>query len=309
MPTYTGNNASLLRTRIAPTPSGYLHIGNAFSFVLTALICYSQKGELRLRIDDLDEQRKRPEYVEDIFDSLDWLGIPWQVGPSGPGDFEANFAQRHRRDLYEDHLTQLSFNEEVYRCICSRKILQQQLKRGILTCPCLLEKQNFDANAVPVAWRMPTPPEVQVEWRDLYLGMQRIRPVEGTPNFVVRKKDGFPAYQLTSLVDDSLYQTNLVVRGADLLPSTAAQLYLADRLALTPFPKASFVHHPLLVDSRREKLSKSTGGRSLLSIRSKHRQPEILYRYFSRLLKLPQRGNTFEELLSIFPSVYPPIER
>ena len=299
----------MLRTRIAPTPSGYLHIGNAFSFVLTALLCHRQKGELRLRIDDLDEQRKRPEYVEDIFYSLDWLGIFWQAGPSGPEDFEANFSQRHRMDLYEGHLEQLWAQGKLYACSCSRKDLQEQHERGIANCPCRKSPLNEEAEQAPVAWRLPTPMSLHVAWEDAYMGGKSIQPAVGTPNFVVRKKDGFPAYQLTSLVDDWTYGTNCIVRGEDLLASTAAQLYLAEHLSFSAFSSVRFVHHPLLVDPNGDKLSKSRGSRSLSKIRAQHSSPELLYRYFSRLLRLPRSAKNFREMIDLFPLRYPLKER
>src|ERR1044072_3055513 len=113
----------MFRTRIAPTPSGYLHIGNAFSFLLTALHAKKRGASLLLRIDDIDDERKRPEYVNDIFTSLEWLGIEWNEGPSGPEDFELNWSQNRRLDIYKGILPRLREAEIIFACECSRKKL------------------------------------------------------------------------------------------------------------------------------------------------------------------------------------------
>ena len=97
----------MIRTRFAPTPSGYLHWGNALSFVITWLMARQHAGTVRLRIDDLDQSRVRPDFIEDIFRSLEWLGLDYDRGPSGPDDFARNESQVHRIDLYRELLAEL----------------------------------------------------------------------------------------------------------------------------------------------------------------------------------------------------------
>ena len=98
-----------LRTRIAPTPSGFLHAGNGISFILTYVIARAFEGQILLRIDDLDAERMRPEYVEDIFKTLDWLGLEYDEGPTSPDDFYQNFSQHKRLDIYNHLIEKFSF--------------------------------------------------------------------------------------------------------------------------------------------------------------------------------------------------------
>ena len=112
-----------MRTRIAPTPSGYLHAGNAVNFLLTAELARLHGGSLLLRIDDLDAERARPEYLDDIFHSLEWLGIAWHEGPRDAADFQRNWSQRTRIGRYQVLLDQLRRGGHLYACTCSRKEL------------------------------------------------------------------------------------------------------------------------------------------------------------------------------------------
>jgi glutamyl-tRNA synthetase len=110
-----------LRTRIAPTPSGFLHAGNAVNFLITHELARAARGTLLLRIDDLDAERARPEYLDDIFRSLEWLGIDWDEGPTGPEDFLRNWSQRSRIERYSELLLGLRKGGHLYACECSRK--------------------------------------------------------------------------------------------------------------------------------------------------------------------------------------------
>lgn len=300
-------NSSILRSRLAPTPSGFLHIGNAFSFVVTALATRAQQGRLLLRIDDMDQGRKRPEYVEDIFRSLDWLGIECEEGPTGPDHFEAEFSQRHRLERYREAFQQLRKGPFLYECWCSRKELQAQLRSGVNTCPCqrsiALKKEG------PSSWKVKTRSEEPVRWEDGYMGVQAHALHKSMPNFIIQKKDGMPAYQLCSLVDDLHFGITYIVRGEDLLPSTAAQLWLAQLLSESSFAHIQFVHHPLLRDKKANKLSKSEGALSLKSIRGKWKDPAPLYRLFSRWLELPDRAETISDMIPLFKQAYLSTER
>ena len=299
-------NSPSIRSRLAPTPSGYLHIGNAFSFVLTTLVTRVQQGTLLLRIDDMDQGRKRPEYVEDIFQSLDWLGIAYDEGPEGPDQFEASFSQRHRMDLYKEAFLHLKNGSSLYECWCSRKALNSQVHAGIEGCPCQQGKSPLKEGQS--SWKINTQPGEAITWKDAYMGLQTHTPHEIMPNFVVWKKDDMPAYQLCSLVDDLHFGVNYIVRGEDLLASTSAQLWLAKLLAESSFTQSQFVHHPLLRDNKANKLSKSKGSLSLKRIRSKWTDPAPLYQLFSRWLQLPDRVDTISDMVPLFRQLYLPTE-
>lgn len=249
-----------LRTRLAPTPSGYLHTGNALSFLLTAELAQRAGGRLRLRIDDLDGARVRPQYLENIFQTLHWLGIDWQDGPRDPTDFQQHFSQHlpARLARYEALLQALTaVPGAVYACTCSRAELAVTTPDGRYAGTC--RARALPLNTPGAAWRLRVPVEAQVAWSDGRLGPQAVAVAEAVGDFVVRKKDGLPAYQVASVADDVADGTTLIVRGADLLPSTAAQLWLAQvaGAAYAAFGQTNFLHHPLVLDDTGRKMSKS----------------------------------------------------
>ncbi len=267
------------RTRIAPTPSGYLHLGNVFSFVLTATFARQSGARIFLRIDDLDNARVRREYVEDIFDTLEFLKLPWDEGPRDYADYKSIYSQIHRMQLYEDALQQLRQQGRVFACECSRSKLLAHHPAGAYTGTCRNKGLSLDNPGYN--WRIDTsdtmlPPSMQY--------------------FVVRKRDGFPAYQLASLVDDMYYGVDLIIRGDDLRESTHAQIYLAGLLGYDSFMSATFHHHPLLRDSVREKLSKSSGATSIQYLRKQGQTCRKIYRQVGELAGLRQSVSSWEEL-------------
>ena len=244
-------------SRIAPTPSGYLHLGNAFSFILTWLLVRKRGGVLHLRIDDLDAARRREAYIEDIFRTLDWLGMDYDEGPSGPDDFYRNHSQQHRIPAYEALLQDLRARGALFACTCSRKEIQLAAADGQYPGTCRDRGLPFDAPET--AWRIRTPENAQATWHDAIRGPQTVFLHAAMRDFVVRRKDGIPAYQIASLSDDLAMGINCIVRGADLLDATAAQLLLADLLDRPAFAHIQWFHHPLLLDAQGHKLSKSQG--------------------------------------------------
>jgi glutamyl-tRNA synthetase len=253
------------KTRIAPTPSGYLHLGNAFNFLLAEFIARRAGGHLRLRIDDLDAPRIRPEYLSDIFESLAWLGIQPDAGPADVADHEAHFSQSLRLPQYDTMLQRLVETGLVFACTCSRKQMLEASPDGQYAGACIAKHIPLDTPGV--AWRIQTPPDTVIRFSDALAGEQHISLWEQQRHFIIRRRDGLPAYQVASLSDDITYGINTIVRGADLLSSTAAQLYLAGLLGMDGFINACFYHHPLLSDELGQKLSKSAGSRSLKTLR------------------------------------------
>lgn len=291
----------MLRTRIAPTPSGYLHLGNAFSFLLTSLIARKENGSILLRIDDIDSERTKPEYLQDIFESLEWLGIEWQEGPSGPDDFEENWSQHRRLDLYNSILTQLRAQQLLFACNCSRKKLESFKSHAY---PGICESRSLPMDATDTAWRLKVNSEERITFQDRILGEVTFPLGQETGSFVVRKKDALPAYQLVSLADDTHFRINCVVRGEDLLPSTAMQMFMADKLHLDGFRQAQFYHHKLQRDDSGQKLSKSAGSVSLQYMRKRGFHAEEVYTLFAEqfLNHSDKRVTTFGELETIFRS-------
>jgi len=248
-----------MKTRLAPTPSGFLHLGNALSFALTKRIAQRYGAGVLLRIDDMDRDRVSEEYVRDIFDTLQYLGIDWDEGPKNLEDYKAAYAQIHRMSLYEQALQKL--RPRLYACVCSRAQLQQRA--------CACKDKHIPLETNDVNWRIATDDRVLTVKEASHGDGVRAALPEDMRDFVVRKKDGFPAYQLTSVIDDLHFKTTIIVRGEDLWNSTLAQLYLAQTLNEPHFENITFFHHPLLTDSAGHKLSKSAGSTSIQSMRKK----------------------------------------
>lgn len=266
-----------MKTRIAPTPSGFLHIGNAFSFLLTEEIALKHYGKILLRIDDLDAERKRPEYVQDIFESLSWLGIAYQEGPEDSTDFESNWSQLRRLDIYHAAISKLIASGLAFACSCSRKELQE--KGG---CDC--REKNIPHDTPDTALRIFVPAGKTITVNENL----SVPLFESTGHFIIRRRDGIPAYQLASLCDDLHFGITHIVRGTDLLSSTAAQLYLAEILGEDRFASIRFYHHPLLKNDQDEKLSKSAGALSLKAMReSGTSAAEIRERFHQWRLQIP----------------------
>jgi glutamyl-tRNA synthetase len=251
------------RTRIAPTPSGFLHIGNAFSFALTAALACEAGAGILLRIDDMDSGRVQPEYIGDIFETLRFLDIPWTEGPKDAADFNRRFSQHLRLPLYKDALKTLADSGKVYACTCSRAGIRSR-HGGIYPGTC--RRKNIPLDAPDAAWRIDTEGAPPISVRTP-AGTKTENLPESMRHFIVRKKDGFPAYQLASLIDDVHFGIDLVVRGEDLWPSTLAQLFLAGIVGQRAFSDAVFFHHPLIRESSGRKLSKSAGDTSVRFLR------------------------------------------
>lgn len=263
------------RLRLAPTPSGYLHLGNAANFTLNWLATRLQPGaKLLLRIDDLDADRKRPEYVADIFESLHGLGLDWDEGPVSPADFEGNWSQNLRISLYHQALEDLRATGLLYACAKSR----QDLAPFGGQYPLEFREQKLDLDTPSVAWRIATPPGFPL------------------PDFVVRRRDGVPAYQIASIVDDLHFGITHIIRGADLATSTGAQQWLAEQLDWPDFLKIQFWHHPLLTDEQGVKLSKSAGATALHALQIADKREDVLQRV-AALLELP--GGSLHNMIDL----------
>ena len=272
------NNEKQTVGRLAPTPSGYLHLGNAVNFVLTWLLVRQRGGQLHLRIDDLDRARLRRPYLSTIFRVIDWLQLEYDYGPAGPDDFLRHYSQ----------LLHLPAYNAVLRRLAQRPGLLAASHRSRTSGP---EVEMPVALGTPgVAWRARVPPGTTVAWADGWQGATQVPLGAAMPDFVVRKKDAVVAYQLASVVDDLRLGTTLIVRGLDLLPSTAAQLWLAAQLPETQGFQAArihFFHHALLTDAAGHKLSKSTQASTSQGVLGLPGGPRVVYQAVARLLALP----------------------
>ena len=263
-------------SRLAPTPSGYLHLGNAVNFVLTWLLTRRASGVLHLRIDDLDRARLRPAYLDNIFRVIDWLGLDYDHGPHGPDDF-----LRHHSQLL--HLPEYN------------AVLRRLAQRPGLVRASTRTRTNETAVAVTLetpgaAWRAHVPASTEIRIPDLWQGESSTPLGASMPDFVIRKKDGVAAYQVASVVDDLRLGTTLIIRGQDLEPSTAAQLWLAGQLSETAAFNATrvrFFHHPLLTNAAGQKLSKSQQLPTDAGVLAHAAGRQAVFQAVATLLKLP----------------------
>jgi len=296
-----------IHSRLAPTPSGFLHPGNAFSFVLTWLLTRSRGGTLRLRIDDLDAGRVRSEYLTDIFDTLNWLRLDYDAGPRNREDFCQHYSQLLRLLDYQELLERLREGGWLYACVCSRSQIDSISSNGLYPGTCRNHAIPFDTpNA---SWRIRVPAGTGVEIREVNGRRYEIQLDEVMGDFVVRRRDGLPSYQIASLADDLRYGCNCIVRGTDLIPSTAAQLYLARCLSKVSFHQTIFYHHPLQMDAQGNKLSKSAGAASLRMLRQEKGSPQEIYQRVAEALGIASsKPETAQQLLQLFhPSMLPSV--
>jgi glutamyl-tRNA synthetase len=283
-----------IRSRLAPTPSGFLHLGNGVNFLRTWLLVRKAGGALKLRIDDLDGDRCKPEYIEDIFRQLDWLGLDWDEGPSGPDDFTRRYSQRLRMERYRGVLEGLRQRARLFACTCSRKEIQRRSPSGLYPGTC---RHLSHRSGAPHALRILVEPEAVLEVASQTLDLSR-----ELGDFVVWRRDERPAYQLASLVDDLDDRINLIVRGEDLRVSTAAQLYLAAKLGRDEFARARFIHHPLLFGPDGRKLSKSDDALALAALRARGETPLPVYRAVARQLAInPAEISSLADLMAALP--------
>jgi glutamyl-tRNA synthetase len=280
------------KTRIAPTPSGFLHLGNVLSFSITAALAKKHGAKILLRIDDLDQARANDQYLQDIFDTLNFLEISWDEGPRSVNDFKNAYSQVHRMALYNDTLEDLRARGRIFACTCSR----QQL-RGNSTCTC--RDKNIPLNIKDAGWRLITNDQAELSIKDYSGHIIRAGLPPDMHNFIVRRKDGLPSYQLASVVDDLYYGVDLIVRGKDLWPSTLAQHELANTLNKSDFNAITFYHHPLLVEPDGQKLSKSDGATSVRYLRQSGKTPTDIYRMISLSLGINEEINNWQQLAEI----------
>lgn len=249
-----------VRGRFAPSPSGRMHLGNLCCALLAWLSVRSQNGEMLLRIEDLDPDRCTREKAELLMDDLTWLGLTWDEGP-GHERTHAPYCQSARRELYESALSELRAKNDVYPCFCTRAELHAvsapHAGDGTFRYPGLCRNLTPAEAEEKSRTRRPSlrfrAPENTVTFEDLYCGPQNINVQSTFGDFIVRRSDGVHAYQLAVTVDDALMGVTEVVRGRDLLASTACQLRLFDALgARSP----RYGHVPLLTNETGRRLSK-----------------------------------------------------
>jgi len=270
---------SKYRGRLAPSPTGYLHLGHARTFWVAQSRARAHGGELILRNDDLDSTRFKMEFVDAMLEDLRWFGFAWSEGPDVGGRF-APYNQSERMSFYRAALEKLRAGGFIYPCTCSRKDIQAAItaphpendEEPIYPGTCRENRKSEIANR-KFSWRFRVPDGETISFADGNFGEQKLVAGRDFGDFVVWRHDDVPAYQLSCAVDDAAMQITEVVRGADLLVSTARQILLFRALGLTP-PK--FFHCDLMRDERGERLAKRHDALSLRTLRARGLSAENL---------------------------------
>ncbi len=274
----------MYRGRIAPTPTGHLHLGHARTFALAAQRAQQANGSLIYRTEDLDTGRCRPEFAEAAIADLKWLGLQWQEGPDCGGP-HGPYVQSQRLTWFQAVWLKLRATCQIYPCAMSRKDVERAL-----TAPHAEEDAEpiFPTTLRPAPgtgsealipgntnWRFRVPDGEVIRFDDALQGPQSFQAGQDFGDFLVWRKDGFPSYELAVVADDHDMEITEVVRGADLLLSTARQLLLYRALGWTP---PTWAHAPLVLDQAGQRLSKRADGLSIRELRAKGKTPtEVIH--------------------------------
>jgi glutamyl-tRNA synthetase len=271
--------------RLAPSPTGGLHVGHARTFLLAWLAARRASGRVVLRIEDIDVSRVRPESISGAIADLRWLGLDWDEGPDIGGP-HGPYLQSRRLGRYDESLERLRRMELVYPCTCTRADIARAASAPHAedegpTYPGTCAGRNAgDAAALgdrPFAWRFRVPARA-VAWDDSVLGRVEIDPGRVGGDFVVGRSGSAPSYQLAVVVDDAAMGINEVIRGDDLVASTPRQLLLFEALG---WVAPRYGHVPLVVGPDGRRLAKRDRSIKLEELRARGVDPRRLVQWIA----------------------------
>jgi glutamyl-tRNA synthetase len=266
--------------RLAPSPTGGLHLGHARTFLIAWLAARRAGGRVILRIEDLDASRVRAHTAQAALEDLRWMGLDWDEGPETGGP-SSPYSQSERGSLYDEILDRLKASESVYPCTCTRTDIERAASaphpedEGPTYPGTCSHRRAADAHALgnrPFAWRFRVPAGL-IGWDDIYLGHVQIDPSTAGGDFVVARQRAGHSYQLSVVADDNAMGVTQVIRGADLVPSTPRQILLYRRLG---WPNPRFGHVPLVVMPDGRRLAKRDGSLKLAALRDSNVDPRRL---------------------------------
>ncbi len=273
-------------------------MGNLRTALLAWLFTRTQHGQFVLRIEDLDRPRMRPGVTQQMLEDLRWLGLDWDEGPDCGGPY-APYTQSERQDIYQHYLRQLQDAGLVYPCYCSRAEVasaasapQQGTEEKLRypgTCRHLTDAQckAYEASGRRPALRFRVEDNRVVTFTDSVVGSMTQHVQQAIGDFIICRSDGIFAYQFAVVVDDALMHISQVVRGNDLLNSTARQILLYEALG---FPVPTFAHVPLLHDEEGNRLSKRIQSKGLEPLRARGMTPEQVVSELATSCGLMKRG-------------------
>jgi glutamyl-tRNA synthetase len=278
-----------MKTRFAPSPTGYLHLGNIRTALFCALLAKKEKGIFLLRIEDTDKLRSGYEFTEQLQYDMRWLGIPWQEGPAVGGE-NGPYFQSERQAIYARYYDELEQRGLAYPCFCSdqelaiaRKVqlASGQPPRYMGTCRLLTAEQVMQKKAVGMVptLRFRVPDNEEINFVDFVRGPQRFQSQE-IGDFIIRRGDGSAAFFFCNAIDDASMAVSHVMRGEDHLTNTPRQLLILEALKL---PKPAYGHIALIVGPDGSPLSKRHGSRSIKVLHKLGYLPMALINYLARV--------------------------
>ncbi len=288
-------------SRFAPSPTGYLHLGNARTAIFSYLFARHHRGKFILRVEDTDRERSTKEFEEMLLEDLKWLGIEW----------DEFYRQSERFDIYREYAEKLVQSGHAYPCFCTVEELEEERKRaeekGVPyrysgKCRALSkeEVEEFKRQGKPYTIRFRVPDGRVVVFEDLIKGHIAIN-VDDFGDFVIVRSDGTPTYNFVVVVDDALMGVTHVIRGEDHIPNTPKQILIYEALR---FEIPKFAHLPVILGEDRSKLSKRHGAVSVRNYREEGYLPEALFNFLCLLgWSPPEEGKEIfskEELIRLF---------
>ena len=292
---------SKVKTRFAPSPTGYLHLGNARTAIFSYLFARHNNGNFVLRIEDTDRERSTKEYEDMLIEDLKWLGLDW----------DEFYRQSERFDIYKEYVNKLLEEGKAYPCFCTPEELEREReearKKGIPyrysgKCRRLTkeEAEKLKREGKPFTVRFKVPENRTVVFEDLIKGHIAIN-TDDFGDFIIVRSDGTPTYNFVVVVDDALMGITHVIRGEDHIPNTPKQILIYEALG---FPVPKFAHLPVILGEDRSKLSKRHGAVSVRAYREEGYMPEALFNYLCLLgWSSPEEGREIfskEELIKLF---------
>ncbi len=283
--------------RFAPSPTGRMHAGNIFSALLAWLIAKSQGGDMVLRIEDLDRERSKCEYIDAVQRDFEKLGLTWDFGP---------YYQSTRNEAYQSAVSELQSRNLLYPCFCSRADLHAASAPHYgekFVYPGICRNLNSQEVAVKSLSKSPATrlivPDKTYSFVDAIQGEYRQNLMSECGDFLIKRSDGAFAYQLAVVVDDAAQGVNSVTRGVDLLNSTPEQIYLQDLLGL---PACTYAHIPLLVSRENRRLSKRDKDASIDRLLQLYGSAEAVIGHIAYVVGLTEYDEpaAVEDLLAVF---------
>jgi len=297
------SEAQNIRVRIAPSPTGFAHLGTASTALYNALFARQRHGKFALRIDDTDLERNRPEYEQLIYESLGWLELDWDEGPDKGGPYSP-YRQSERVDLYRQDAAKLLSEGKAYKCFCTpeeleaeRRLAQAQKRPYKYSRRCLTDPPK-DRTEFAVRFKVPGG---EINFTDMVRGEMSFD-ADLIGDFILMKSDGYPTYQFASPIDDALMKISHVIRGEEHLSNTPYHLMVVDALGYKR--PLAYAHMPLILAKDGAKLSKRKHPEANLMLYPEQGYlPEALINYLALLGWNPgtsQEIFTLDELIDVF---------